>query len=241
MVFKNLKYSKLFTYNKFIHRILFYFLTGPLLAFTAGCILFLILFLFEQLINLFLKPNTDFLFQDYTFIIIIPIIAVSFLFAYIFFERDLKTKITYGIILGINYIIINGLFKYFNYNRFGMLIISIILFEVSYNIFNRRDLRLLIPLTLILLIWFVRFRVGDLPFTMIKNDINRVVKERSIHYTTYFSMGKYESNYDNSVNYLILTPKDTLVLEMNYQKEFEGKFVFGSQKWKLKNWKIKKM
>lgn len=238
---RNFILNKLLKYNKIQHRIIYYFLAGPLLALLLGCILFLILFLFDQLVNLFRKPASDFILQDYTFIIFIPIVAVSFLYAYIFFNRDLKTKITYGIILGLNYIVINGLFRYFNYNRFGMLIISLILFEVSYNIFNRRDLRLLVPLIITFMVWFIGFRTGDIPLELIKNDINRLVKERSINYKTYFSMDKYNSGYDNTINYLILTPKDTLVLEMNYQKEFEGKFVLGSQKWKLKNWKIKKV
>jgi hypothetical protein len=234
------KFSKLLLYNKFRHRILFYVFWGPVTALILGVILFFVISLFEVISNFIWQPKSDFILNDYSFIIVIPVAIVSFLYAYIFFEIDLKAKITYGIILGINYIFISGLFNYFYYNIFGIIIISIILFEISYNIFNQRDYRLLIPLVLIFIVWFFKFRVGNLPNDLVKEDFKRIIKTKSIHYVNCFTLGKYKPGNDDSINYIILTQKDTLILEMNYKKEFEGALVFGSQKWKLKHWKLHK-
>jgi hypothetical protein len=218
-------------YDKTKFRVLFYLLMNVILWPVVAAIIFLLL---TWIIEIFNLPDV-LLIRRYTPVIsFIPSLITSMAFTFLFIERSRSIKIKIAFAITLSQMIVYGLITYLNLNSLIFLFAFVTIQELAYNYFNKRYYKILIPAAIILLIYLVRFRVGDLPREIIDNDLKTYMKQNSINYKEYFPFGRTDQDkYDKSIQYYVFTDKDTMAFILNYN--LVSKSFYLSPEWKFIN------
>ena len=228
--------------NKFSmrHRISYYLFLGPLLMLiTAVFIVILGMVYYELLRDTVERLRINYIFDYFTYIIApIPYILPVFVFTYLYLNIQTKLKIIITISVIILLLISDELFIYFGLNTFGVILLSIILLEILFIKYSKKDYSILIIATVIFLGWFQFLSLGDLQTSTVRKDykivtdsLNVIKTERDFYYWPDDS-----KKYDEIVSFILFREKDTLQLLLKYVKTWDKSIP--SQKWKLENWSI---
>ncbi|MFH1196995.1 MAG: hypothetical protein V1720_14960 [bacterium] len=135
-------------------------------------------------------------------------------------------------------------------NTFGIPIFTLLLFEMIYIIFSKKEYRIIIGTLILFLIWLQFFSLGVLTNTQIKEDLAPITKKLNVQKVEYgYIHKKYDYNeksleflkksaeinarYDALVPYVLYRVKDTLQLEMKYKKVKTIRFGLPTKKWQL--------
>ena len=228
--------------NKFSmrHRISYYLFLGPLLMLiTAVFIVILGMVYYKLLRDTVERLRINYIFDYFTYIIApIPYILPVFVFTYLYLNIQTKLKIIITISVIILLLISDELFIYFGLNTFGVILLSIILLEILFIKYSKKDYSILIIATVIFLGWFQFLSLGDLQASTVRKDykivtdsLNVIKTERDFYYWPDDS-----KKYDEIVSFILFREKDTLQLLLKYVKTWDKSIP--SQKWKLENWSI---
>lgn len=228
--------------NKFgkYHRISYYLFLGPLLILVSGILLVILNIIYYELFSDAVERlGINFIFDYFSYLLggalaVLP----AFIFTYLYLEVRLKLKIFITISVVLFLLLSSICFRYFGLDTFGSIPLSIILLEITFLKYTKKDYSILIIVSLLFIGWFQFLSLGDLPRETVIKDYTKITKPLNVikSKVDVISAPDDFGKYDMSVPYIIITPEDTLQLILNYNKIRTAGIP--SQHWKLVNWKI---
>lgn len=228
--------------NKFskYHRISYYLFLGPLLMLITNiCLGILGIAYYELLRDTVERLRLNYIFDYFSLILAsIPYILPVFVFTYLYLEIKLKLKIIITISTIFILFLSFGFFKYFGLNTFGIIPLSIILLEIPFIKYSKRDYSVLILMIILFLGWFQFLSLGDLQRETVRKDYKRITDTLNVinAEVDFISLPNGIEKYDEIVPFILFREKDTLQLVLQYVKTWDESIP--SQKWKLANWSI---
>ena len=228
--------------NKFrkYHRISYYLFLGPILMLITNiCLGILGIAYYELLRDTVERLSLNFIFDYFTIILSgIPYILPVFVFTYLYLEIRLKLKIIITISVIFILFLSFGFFKYFGLNTFGIIPLSIILLEIAFIKYSKKDYSVCIIMIILFLGWFQFLSLGDLQREIVRKDYKKLTDTLNVirSEVNFISLPYGTEKYDEMVPFILFREKDTLQLLLNYVKTWDKSIP--SQKWKLESWSI---
>ena len=228
--------------NKFskYHRISYYLFLGPFLILISSILLGILGIIYSELLRDTVENlGVNYIFDYFTYILAtVPYILPVFVFTHLYLNVSLKLKVI--ITISVIFILLLSLlvFKYFGLNTLGIIPLTVILLEIVFLKYTKKDYSILIITSILFLGWFQFLSLGDLPRETVIKDYKNITKPLNVikSKVDFISVPENYQNYDMTIPYIIVTKKDTLQLVLNYNKI--NTVSIPSQHWKLINWKI---
>lgn len=129
-------------------------------------------------------------------------------------------------------------FNYFGLNTFGIIPLSIILLEIPFIKYSKRNYTILILMIILFLGWFQFLSLGDLQRETVRKDYKKITDTLNVinSEVNFISLPNDTEKYDEIIPFILFREKDTLQLVLKYVKTWDESIP--SQKWKLANWSI---